>query len=300
MNINPSLSERHTYLDSIVNETMTNLAENQTVQQRLGELTCGQLLENAQGLFVPNLHDGVLSIPHKYRFQGTPIIALRRDETVRLGEGFGRMTPVQEDAMRNKLETWPAQHIESATLMGTRIVNALRRKEGQQMARDVRPSVIASTLALATGIGPGGRMMTHHVNARPAVVMYANAQNEFTPHISNTTNLVHELVHVGQLAERPIRDANPEKARTDKVACEGQAYLKEVAYTAGLLTSDDPKYRENPAIISPSHFELAKIYKQYRLSNDPAKFETMMAAFRQQGLLSLVLPESAMPSSTPT
>lgn len=293
MRIDSSLGERHAYLDSIVSETISNLAEDQSVQQRLGELTCRQLVQDAQDLFVPNLRDGVLSIPHKYRFQGTPIIAMRRDETVRLGEGFGRMTAAQEEATRKELETWPAQAVGSVSLLSTIIVNALRRAEGRRVIGRSSSTTFASTFSVGAGVGPEELpAATHYAFARPALVIFANQQNEFVPQASSTTKLVHELVHANQLAERPIRDASPDKLRADKVESELHAYHLEGAYTAGLLTSDNPLYKDNLDIIVPAVFELSKIYRQYQLSDDPAKFNTMMATLENEGLLNMLLSES--------
>lgn len=296
MSINPELSERHAYLDSIVAETVQNLANNDGVQRTMGEATRQRLLSDAEGLFVPNFRDGVLSIPDEYRDHGTPIVALRRDETVVLGEGFGMMTPNQEETLRGTLEEWKEKSAGALAVTGSQVADALRSGEGRQVLPRVGQGMNARVGNIAVGMVIGrAETASQLVAARPVLVFYPDRDQAFTPQPSSTTKAVHELVHVGQSNKQPVLDAAPDVLRRSVVSSELQAYQGEVAYTGGLVTSSDPQYSGNMTIASPAAFRVAQLRKEHA-ADGASPFEAndaIVEALEREGLIDMLLPESA-------
>lgn len=258
--------ERHQYVDKVLEEVRNNLATNEGVIERMDANMRTATLTLVNEAFVPNFKDGVVTIPKSYLdTDATPVLAIRRTETLHLGDGFGRMTPAQISAVKNQRKPLPfAEHL-------TEMQALLKTEEGKE---DVNAGI--SELAL-------GAYVTHlHIIARfeypdpestakslktdriilgrSALMLLANRDGDFIHALNTSGKLVHELVHVWQRNQKPLIEptSNDEEAVRAELAIELPAYRHAGYYERGLFESGDERYSGNNDVYGNAYIEVER------------------------------------------
>lgn len=288
--IRAETSERHAYLDAIISETEYNLATNDGVRRIFGDKRF-RPLQYARGLFVPNMRHGLMTIPREYQDHGTPIIALRRDETAIFGRGFGRMTARQVESLYAELAAMRQREVGRIMLSGKQITAFLRDKEGQSALLGVRPTDNAMTGSIGTAVVPaeaatGNIETVYAAMGRPLIAIFPDRSGNFRPQSSSTTKAMHEIHHVVQMNENPLLEIRLNAVDEVILGIELEAYQQEVAYAGGLAISTDPRYSGNPSILARNALEVVNIRNRYKDNTIPDKTNpAILSALRESNLI---------------
>ena len=243
---------RHHYIDSVVAETLDNLKYNENVADRMDSDMRHTVTEGLGDVFIPNVRNNVISIPKAYKdTDSTPIVAANRDEKLILGEGFGSLTPYQEQQII--AQTTPLQFADHIS----EIKAALLGGEGQQdINRDMsvmglRAYVGAFAMSASFLIHRSETAVPQRIDrwliGRSVVALLADRDGVFSRGPSLTGGLVHEFIHVIQQNNEPLM---PVITDTDlslriRASRELEAYHHAAWYERGLFESSDPRYSGN-------------------------------------------------------
>jgi hypothetical protein len=271
INMNLSKSEtrlRHAHIDSVLDETIHNLEDNKNVAAYMDPAMRGKLAKMIGSAFVLNAKHDTLSIPKSYRSSDAiPIVALQATERPILGAGFGTMTPTQ----RSSLSSWPEPPSTYERIVAQ---NEGKQKIGGRSGSMVGTrAYVGNVIAYGNLVAPEqengvGAKQAYWIYGRPVVAMLANHDGNFAPDIKHSGTVVHEFVHVDQFQRLPIRPVTPDAGDRLRAHAtnELEAFHHAAYYELGLTRSDDPRYKDNNAVINNAPVEHKRL--QYA---DPAR-----------------------------
>lgn len=269
--IPPDSRERHAYVDAVVAETQHNLTANAEVGDRLPRFVIEAALDSLATYFVPNYDDGTLSIPDsKLDTEDLPITVLRQGETAVLGKGFGTMTPHQSVQLETRVASWGLSEAQRnnfldvvrAGLMdveyGLNLDDFRKTRTQIKLASVTRLLIDLDVDEVALGVPAQDAAML--IPGRSLVSFHVDGRAELVPRFADSASMLHELVHIRQIADDPFENVQDEDIR---LAHELEAYYYGELFEAALFDSDDPRYEGNPMIFTAYPVEfLRRKYQQ--------------------------------------
>jgi hypothetical protein len=207
MNISSSQwREREQCVVKIINDVEIIL-KNPKVQKVLGANALA-LYGISQTIFLPNVRNGVISIPKEYRDSDLiPMMSLKSDEELRADESLAAMSMSQRDFMQKRLQEWHDEYTgaffaeppENVEVLDKGLMEVYGHQAGASI--NIKGAngrlIMASTAAHKIKNGTAA----HVLFGRPLVVIDNNVL-----HVENEAAgiALHEFEHVRQFLEHPI------------------------------------------------------------------------------------------------
>ena len=243
------MRERCVFLENLQEEFVGTL-RTQPVVERLGESTVAELLQIAEGLYVPNISssDRLVRIPREYRdTDHIPMIAFRKGEQFALGNQFAYMNPAQKTHLSAQLEDlgWGAYASQLPGMAARSILEAAEHRAIETRLWsgggfcDARGAKIVKK--------PERDQDTHDQKtwiflARPIIGLCLDEYEDEEKRLFHPLPiLAHEVTHAGQVIKKPMRSGNEHPRITANE--EFAAYQNGARYGTALYFSDDERYR---------------------------------------------------------
>ena len=198
--------QRNAYIENVTARS-TEFLERPEVIAKMGSIAT-DLHAIASNIFVPNIRDGVISIPKKYRdSDATPAIPSRTNEQLYTAPGTARPTPAQrkhvyQAFLHLKLESETPE--QSLGIVDTKMQTiatgpfTLEKSQGA-MVRSERLDVMLNSRQ-------DGTLLPHLLfDGRPLLVLNQDYGNLTLP------PLMHEYTHVRQRMQGPVTDFESRK-----------------------------------------------------------------------------------------
>lgn len=271
------------YLDTLLDETRTNLTSLPTMQKYLGETAVKMLLTYLDTVHIADKKHGVVNVPKQDKRLGIPIIMTTPGERLRYGKGFESPTAIQRDRIVNVFENWGISQAVIAELddgfaSGTQTnllrVPASAKIRGFNTGNNILFTPQANTEKM-------GKSQERVILGRPVICIMDHPE-KFSVHRSST--LVHELRHAIQWQSHPIRAAVTDKFSDSKLRDELDAYYYGASYEMALYNSEDERYSGNPDVLNDVFIERIRGENMVN-ANDPFRPSgTVAKALRDCGL----------------
>jgi len=268
--------DRHIYIDTLVEETLYNLENNQSVSSQMDRTTRLGIVALLANIVVPDIKHSVASIPQsKQASDSLPILAILRSEQIQLGNGFGAMNEPQVSVIRATTEP---------LLFSSHLDEMQELLKTRENSADINEGISEVSLgAYVTGITTevkfqyknnlnSRRSETHRLlHGRPTVVLLANRDGKFSRKPSDTSVLVHEAIHVRQQERNPLPSipATYKEALEAELAIELEAYHHAGWYERGLFESKDERYAGNNEVYANAYIESER--RRHVKPNEPYK-----------------------------
>jgi hypothetical protein len=200
--------EREQYVVKIIDDVETIL-KNPKVQKALGANAL-TLYGVSQRIFLPNLRNGVLSMPKEYQDTDlVPMVALKQNEELRGDQSLVTMSMTQHEVMKGMLEEWReedeilidlfAEPVKSTEEFDEELIKKNKENKGFRVSIKGANGRVITTPIAARNLTDGRIHQALH--GRPFVVLDTN---EHHVEYEAASIALHEFEHVRQFMEDPL------------------------------------------------------------------------------------------------
>jgi hypothetical protein len=229
-----------------------------------------------EDLYVPNVHDGIASVPKDYQeSNATPVIVAMPEEEIHLDDTFATTNPLQKEALRIRFRRWQEECDKDAIEGLIEFVDALLILRTIDCDNLVLPepgfTEIVIDQSIYTDLSPFseaafpkiGKDKVKKFIGRPIVGL---AIGEYSTAAIEPI-LVHGLMHVMQFNTRPIWPSEPNAHVNAILECELEAWHVGAQYGAlRNYYSDDPRYKDDTLLLQ---WAVEAIREKYASPSNP-------------------------------
>jgi hypothetical protein len=188
----------------------------ETICEELGHYAV-QISKIAEDLYVPNVNDGIVSIPSEYQdSNATPVLAARPEDEIHLDDSFAATTPMQKEALRRIFSLWREtpdsngiealiEVVDGLLMLRTIDLDNLKLPEPGVAEVVIDQSIYTDFTRFSEAYPKMGKDKIKKFIGRPIVGLTIG---EYDAAVMEPF-LVHALVHVMQFNSRPIWPSGP-------------------------------------------------------------------------------------------
>ncbi|MEK7594528.1 MAG: hypothetical protein AAB436_02755 [Patescibacteria group bacterium] len=274
--------ERNAFVENAIEEVSESL-RSEAVIYRLGD-TATLLADRVDRLYIPNIKNGLVSAPKKYKSTThIPIIAMYPEEKLMQDKSLATMNPIQESVVRLKMQNWygeDADYDDAIAAVNTSLqICHPADMSGATKGRDGFVWHSATVRRLVDMIPDKvGKTTNRLFNGRPLIGLIPRAD---TPQEEVNATFVHELVHTIQADNEPVR--NPNKLTSSLYSRELEAYHIASYYGMGLYETPNGKYHGSKSAL-----------KQLSIESLRAKHTRLGEPFYANAVLEAALDEAGI------
>jgi len=262
--------------------------QDKNVASELGKRAC-DLLAITNELYVPNIKNGVISLPKEYQDSDrTPVAGILPGETLIVDSTAAGFTPQQANNMRGHLD---ALHVDHPTFlvedMDRAMVSAVSGAQGRKVNLP-EESDLGGFGSFSFGDIPSPALRLRFTGR---VMVFLGMRDNYSV-VDNPTILAHELTHVKQHTQYPFLPFEREPLLERRLKDELGAYQAGRAVGCYFPTPDSSSPLLNNSInVDNLRLKNTESTAPYEINNLMAKFLLIALTGAKNGLVNDVYPE---------